>query len=68
MHFMKIGILLIGLPVLFGCSNEAIQNNPITQKAMEIETLVNQSKWDKAKQKVKITREYFQITSGNINY
>ncbi|MGP4108740.1 DUF4363 family protein [Virgibacillus sp. L01] len=41
-------ILFLCFTILFGCSNETIQNLPISQKATEIENLINQAKWDKA--------------------
>ncbi|GEL76880.1 DUF4363 family protein [Tenuibacillus multivorans] len=54
MKTLKISIIWLCLTtILFGCSEDYIQKKPLPQKAIEIESLVNQSDWDKARKEVK---------------
>ncbi|SDQ67375.1 protein of unknown function [Virgibacillus subterraneus] len=75
---MKIPILVIlflCFTILFGCSTEKIQGLPISQKAIEIRKLVNQSQWKKAEQEVALIQELYksnkwryQILGDKIEY
>lgn len=60
MKIPKATILFLCLTLLFGCSNETIQNLPISQKAAEIENLINQSKWDRAEQEAARIEELYK--------
>jgi len=52
-----IGICLL---MLFGCSSENMDNNPVFQEANEIKTNVDQSNWDHAKQQAESLKKLYK--------
>ena len=61
MKLIKFSTICICM-LLFGCSNETLQEKPIYQKATEIKTLVNQEEWDKAKEG---SKDLYQLYKKN---
>ncbi|MBP1948631.1 hypothetical protein [Virgibacillus litoralis] len=60
MKIPKLAILFLCFTILFGCSTEKIQGLPISQKAIEVRKLVNQSQWDKAKHEAALIQELYE--------
>ncbi|MFD1361038.1 DUF4363 family protein [Lentibacillus salinarum] len=50
MKILRLGMIFIGLFILFGCSTETIQQLPISETATDIEYLVNEGQWKQAKE------------------
>lgn len=61
MKIMKSGITcLLYIVLLSGCSMETIQSKPIYQKSGDTKTLVNQEKWEQAKQQADVIDTLFK--------
>ncbi|MFD2759614.1 DUF4363 family protein [Lentibacillus juripiscarius] len=60
MKFFTLGTMVLTLFIFTGCSDETIQDLPITQSATEINSLISQSQWTKAQQKSKQVQNIYE--------